>query len=642
MCGQCSRVQNSREVRTTDLEVVFRKMTKEVKNEKVSGKEDGSETERKKVKETPSTKVVIRCLPPTLTEADFLEQISPLPDNNYLSFVQADRSLEISAFCRAYINVINQEDILPFRDQWDGYPFTDTKGTEYPAVVEFAPYQKIPKKQCRKVDPRCGTIENDDDFQAFTESLQAEVERLPSAETYLEELEAKLHEKEAQEMTPLLAFLKNKKMERIVSMKKDNSTKIRQEAREERRRKEREQKKRDEERRQKREEERRRQREKQRQREREAKEKEKGKVKKEFDKEEPQKIKLLMKSEGEKGHQKGDASAPLDEKNKVKEKTGKRDQARQDDRKEKDSKSKPIPERYQVSPGTRNIDNMDKASQQKDEKQERKEWEREQQRVKEERTKDRDSQQGDRGGERPLDRDRDKAHYGDRGGERDIGQTRVEETAAEKGLHEDSLSKRQLQRDKKQRDSHGNRQTRQGRWESQRTKKDQPPSLNEKRLDRNNHQSKSASQSREGSSGGKEERKTAISFDKRPTSEKESSGLGTHFREGSAEKSGTTARGKDGSARLRNKDRPTMALYQPGQRPSVFKCQDVKEPRDKTKGHRSSSRDAEAQPAYQSDRTKTGSDKRDAGRDSKYSNGGREGASTKGRGEVKAGGRRTN
>ena len=32
-------------------------------------------------------------------------------------------------------------------------------GTEYPAVVEFSPYQKVPKKLGRKADPRCGTVE---------------------------------------------------------------------------------------------------------------------------------------------------------------------------------------------------------------------------------------------------------------------------------------------------------------------------------------------------------------------------------------------------------------------------------------------------------------------------------------------------
>lgn len=33
-------------------------------------------------------------------------------------------------------------------------------GNEYPAIVEFAPFQKIPKKRSKKRDAKCGTIAN--------------------------------------------------------------------------------------------------------------------------------------------------------------------------------------------------------------------------------------------------------------------------------------------------------------------------------------------------------------------------------------------------------------------------------------------------------------------------------------------------
>ena len=35
--------------------------------------------------------VVIRCLPPTLTEDDLKEILGPLPENDYISFVKADK-----------------------------------------------------------------------------------------------------------------------------------------------------------------------------------------------------------------------------------------------------------------------------------------------------------------------------------------------------------------------------------------------------------------------------------------------------------------------------------------------------------------------------------------------------------------------
>ncbi|XP_033118090.1 regulator of nonsense transcripts 3B-like [Anneissia japonica] len=221
-------------------------MTKDSKERR----EEDKLKERKKIKDAPLTKVVIRRLPPTLTEENFVEQISPMPQNDYFCFVKAERCLAPFAFSRAYLNFTSQEDIISFSEKWDGHVFLDTNGREYVAVVEFAPYTKVPKKpSSRKVDPRSGTIEDDDDYKKFLESLEVTVEPLPSAETFLEEIEQKNNDKKAIEMTtPLLDYLKNKRAERI---------KAREDAKEERKRKEQErQKRRDEERRKKREEER--------------------------------------------------------------------------------------------------------------------------------------------------------------------------------------------------------------------------------------------------------------------------------------------------------------------------------------------------------------------------------------------------
>lgn len=133
-------------------------------------------------------------------------------------------SLYPHLFSRAYINFKNPEDILLFRDRFDGYVFIDNKGKfqfvqslqyvdnkyrhgrfysailnanksvplwlrqlylqhllplllsgsfyviwavlfniysgqEYPAVVEFAPFQKISKKKLKKKDAKAGSIE---------------------------------------------------------------------------------------------------------------------------------------------------------------------------------------------------------------------------------------------------------------------------------------------------------------------------------------------------------------------------------------------------------------------------------------------------------------------------------------------------
>ncbi|XP_017263954.1 regulator of nonsense transcripts 3B [Kryptolebias marmoratus] len=207
--------------------------------------EDGEKTERSKEKKEALTKIVIRRLPPSLTKEELEEQLQPLPDVDYLEFFSNDTSLYPHLFARAYISFRNQEDIVLFRDRFDGYVFIDHRGQEYPAIVEFAPFQKIAKKRSKKKDSKCGTIAEDPDYKKFLEYYNGDEEKLTSTpETLLEELEAKSKELEAKKITPLLDFLKNKQ-------------RIREEKKEERRRRELERKRlRDEERRKWREEER--------------------------------------------------------------------------------------------------------------------------------------------------------------------------------------------------------------------------------------------------------------------------------------------------------------------------------------------------------------------------------------------------
>ncbi|KAF8792391.1 Regulator of nonsense transcripts 3A like protein [Argiope bruennichi] len=174
---------------------------------------------------TFQTKVVIRRLPPTMSEEQFLEQISPVPEHDYMYFVKADMSLGPHAFSRAYINFLIPGDIFLFKDKFDGYVFLDSKGNEYPAIVEFAPFQKIPKKRNpKKRDTKCGTIDNDPDYLKFLESLKNPDEvALPSAEVYLEEIECREKELKANNgvpkvTTPLIEYLTAKKIEQQVCM----------------------------------------------------------------------------------------------------------------------------------------------------------------------------------------------------------------------------------------------------------------------------------------------------------------------------------------------------------------------------------------------------------------------------------------
>ncbi|XP_026275612.1 regulator of nonsense transcripts 3B isoform X3 [Frankliniella occidentalis] len=132
--------------------------------------------------EKPPTKVVVRRLPPTMILETFLDQVAPLPPVDYMYFVKADSSLSPNSFGRAYLHFIHVSDLLIFTEKFDNYVFVDSKGNEYPAIVEYAPFQRIPKQRpSRKKDPRIGTIENDPYYLEFMEALKAEETQRKSA-----------------------------------------------------------------------------------------------------------------------------------------------------------------------------------------------------------------------------------------------------------------------------------------------------------------------------------------------------------------------------------------------------------------------------------------------------------------------------
>lgn len=183
-------------------------------------------------REKPLTKVIVRRLPPTITLETFLNQVSPIPDYDYIYTVAGDSSLGENSFARAYINFTHPEDIFTFKERFDGYVFVDARGHEYPAVVEFAAFQRIPKKRNRqKNDPKCGTIETDVAYLEFVEQLKSkpEQEEKPEFTLQLSASDAK-----TEVTTPLLEYVKQRRQER---------QRMKEERREERKRREFERKK---------------------------------------------------------------------------------------------------------------------------------------------------------------------------------------------------------------------------------------------------------------------------------------------------------------------------------------------------------------------------------------------------------------
>ncbi|KAF6208560.1 hypothetical protein GE061_017018 [Apolygus lucorum] len=204
-----------------------------------SARSDPSENGKKKPKEEkPPSKVVIRRLPPSMTKDVFVSQISPIPEHDYLYFVPGDPTMgNLMGFSRAYINFINQEDLFRFTETYDNYVFVDVKGQEYPAIVEFAPFQRIPKQRAKKRDQLCGCIETDPIYVAFKESLEAAAADAakPDVTSKQHFFETEVTPSAPQEMTttPLLEFLKQKRADRA---------RMRDERKEERKRKEAERK----------------------------------------------------------------------------------------------------------------------------------------------------------------------------------------------------------------------------------------------------------------------------------------------------------------------------------------------------------------------------------------------------------------
>lgn len=165
-------------------------------------------------KELHQKKLVIRRLPPDFTEEKFLQTINPLPINTYFYFAPGDSSLGPYGCSRAYIAFENEEEIVPFRDQYDGLVLESDRGMKYRVIVEYAPFQSTPRKSKKKIDARTGTVEQDSDYTTFLEAYEAKTEAGSTIDlsAYLEELEAnKAH---GVQSTPLTEYLRDRRASR--------------------------------------------------------------------------------------------------------------------------------------------------------------------------------------------------------------------------------------------------------------------------------------------------------------------------------------------------------------------------------------------------------------------------------------------
>nr|GAT49282.1 predicted protein [Mycena chlorophos] len=171
---------------------------------------------------TERLKIVVRRLPPNLPEEIFWQSVQPWVTDETVSWKVfypgklRKRLNKENISSRAYILFKTEEQLALFAREYDGHLFRDKAGNEAYAVVEFAPYQKVASEK-KKVDARSGTIDKDEDYISFLESLNAPPNNGEPAS--LEALIAASQPPPPPKTTPLLEALKADKSAKEAAMK---------------------------------------------------------------------------------------------------------------------------------------------------------------------------------------------------------------------------------------------------------------------------------------------------------------------------------------------------------------------------------------------------------------------------------------
>ncbi|KAF8186365.1 Smg-4/UPF3 family-domain-containing protein [Pholiota molesta] len=189
--------------------------TKAQKSRKEKDKDKENERKASLPQQNERLKTVVRRLPPNLPEDIFWQSVQPwVTEESALWKLYCPGKLrkklnKENVPSRAYIAFKDEEKLALFSREYDGHVFRDKSdaGVESHAVVEFAPYPKIPSEK-RKPDPRNATIEKDEDYISFLETLKAAENPEPVT---LESLIAASQPAPPPKTTPLLEALKAEK-----------------------------------------------------------------------------------------------------------------------------------------------------------------------------------------------------------------------------------------------------------------------------------------------------------------------------------------------------------------------------------------------------------------------------------------------
>ncbi|KAI9511371.1 Smg-4/UPF3 family-domain-containing protein [Russula earlei] len=165
---------------------------------------------------TERLKIVVRRLPPNLPEQIFWQSVQTWVTDDvvlwkefYPGKVRKKLNKE-NVHSRAYIAFKTEELVAKFSREYDGHVFKDKAGNESQAVVEFAPYQKLPLEK-KKADSRNATIDQDEEYIAFLQALEASSTKPHDTDQLLEMLVASTERPAMPASTPLLDALKAEK-----------------------------------------------------------------------------------------------------------------------------------------------------------------------------------------------------------------------------------------------------------------------------------------------------------------------------------------------------------------------------------------------------------------------------------------------
>lgn len=192
----------------TATEPSKKSQSKSKTKEKRQGQTKASGTER--------LKTIVRRLPPNLPEQIFWQSVQPWVTDDAVIWKEfypgksRKRQNKEDVHSRAYIAFKTEEYVAKFSREYDGHVFKDKAGNESQAVVEFAPYQKLPLEK-KKVDSRNATIDQDEEYIAFLQALETPSTKPYDTDQLLEMLVASTERPSMPASTPLLDALKAEK-----------------------------------------------------------------------------------------------------------------------------------------------------------------------------------------------------------------------------------------------------------------------------------------------------------------------------------------------------------------------------------------------------------------------------------------------